>query len=346
MHIVLLVLKIIGAILGGLLGLLLLLVLLVVFVPVRYQIHLVVKENVNVDSSVWWLLHAVHVSIRYHENGMQYCMRIFGFPIRQNKEENGKKTKRRPEKTGKERKRHRNKGKKQVKQVDTAKTKEITAKQKRDKAILEEKKETVQDITKPEETTKKQKKKVTLEQKSQRMNPEKRTEKDEPGKEKGFHPFKRIRNLLQKIKDIIANIPRLWNKIKEKASKLNQKKKRFLAILREEGTRNSLRKIKGRIFEVFRYIGPRKLKGYVRFGTGDPCNTGQILGIVSILRAYFNTKVKIYPVFEEKVIEADLTARGRLRVIRFLRIGSVLYFDKEIKKFIADVKQIKEELNG
>lgn len=356
MHIVLLVLKIIGAILGGLLGLLLLLVLLVLFVPVRYRIHLVSDKNVELDSCVSWLLHAVHVSIRYQENRMKYCLRIFGLPVRQDKEdkENTEKDIKNAQKSKSKESRQNRQNKKKGKNRTKLQQKEQTKKPKDSKTESVKSKAKKTELANSQTKIAEQKKKSAtvperkepLKIESKPVSRENDLKKEKKPEKKGFHPIRKIKKFIQMIREKIAGIPLLWNKIKEKAVLLNKRKRRILEFLRDEGTKSSLRKVKQRVFEIFRYIGPRKLKGYVRFGTGDPCSTGQILGILSIGRAYFNTKVNIYPVFEEKVFQADLTARGRLRVMRFLRIGSVMYFDKEIKKFIADVKQIKEELHG
>ena len=314
MHIVWLILKIIGAILGGLLGFLLLLLLLVVFVPIRYRIRLKVDKGVEADSYISWLLHIVHISIQYQEKKMKYCLRIFGVPVRKNKEQNDKKT--------------------------------GNSKQKKKRSVKNAKQKTEQKTKKKtnEKTNEKTKKCITS---SKTVSERRETKGKEKHKDKkGFHPIQKIKTLIRTIRDKVHQIPLIWIKIKNNIKKLNQKKKKVLAFIKDDGTKSTIKKFTKRMFEILKYIAPRKLRGYIRYGTGDPCNTGQILGIISILRAYFKTKVSIYPVFEEKTIEADLTAHGRMRVFRFLRVGCSLYFDKEVKKFIADGKQLKEELNG
>lgn len=314
MHIVWLILKIIGAILGGLLGFLLLLLLLVVFVPIRYKIRLKVDKGVEADSYISWLLHIVHISIQYQEEKMKYCLRIFGVPVRKNKEQNDKKTGNSKQKK-----------KRSVKNVKQKKTAQSHEQEKRTKVEM-----TKKCITSSKTVS------------ERRETKEKEKHKDK----KGFHPIQKVKTLIRTIRDKVHQIPLIWIKIKNNIKKLNQKKKKVLAFIKDDGTKSTIKKFTKRMFEILKYIAPRKLRGYIRYGTGDPCNTGQILGIISILRAYFKTKVSIYPVFEEKTIEADLTAHGRMRVFRFLRVGGSLYFDKEVKKFIADGKQLKEELNG
>ena len=342
MHIVWLILKIIGAILGGLLGFLLLLLLLVVFVPIRYKIRLKVDKGVEADSYISWLLHIVHISIQYQEKKMKYCLRIFGVPVRKNKEENDEKIGKSKQK--KKRSVENTKQKKTTKshvQEEQAKV-EITKKAQIEPLENKTKQKTQEKTN--EKTNEKTKQCITSSKAVSEKREMKETEKHK--KKKRFHPIQKFKSLIRAIREKIHQSPLILIEIKNRIIKLNQKKKKVLVFIKDEGTKSTIKQFTKRTFEILKYIAPRKLRGYIRYGTGDPCNTGQILGIISILRAYFKTKISIYPVFEEKTIEADLTAHGRMRVFRFLRVGGSLYFDKEVKKFIADGKQLKEELNG
>lgn len=331
MHIVWLILKIIGAILGGLLGFLLLLLLLVVFVPIRYKIRLKVDKGVEADSYISWLLHIVHISIQYQEKKMKYCLRIFGVPVRKNKEQNDRKTEKSKQKKTKQN------------HVQEKRTKAFLTKKAQNEPLEKKNQEKTNEKT-IEKTNEKAKKCITS---SKTVSEKRETKGKEKHKDKkGFHPIQKCKTLIRDILEKVHQIPLIWIKIKNKIKKLNWKKKKLLAFIKDEGTKSTIKKFTKRTFEILKYIAPRKLRGYIRYGTGDPCNTGQILGIISILRARFKTKISIYPVFEEKTIEADLTAHGRMRVFRFLKVGGSLYFDKEVKKFIADGKQLKEELNG
>lgn len=347
MHVVLLILKIIGAILGILLGLLLLLLLLVLFVPVKYQINLIIKGKVDVDSYVSWLWHMVYVSIQYHDNKMNYCLRIFGIPVRKNKEQK-EETKREPEVKRKAEISELKQKQPSIEQDNKKQGSKKPDSKKQDRITKDETKETVTEKNESKPGNRNE----TEDRKIKQVGNE-TSENETSGKRVNFHPIQnvknfiaKIKNLIQKLKEKIENIPRTWYKIKRTISNLNQKKKRIVAYIKDEGTKNSIRKIKRRLFEILRYVGPRKLTGYIQFGTGDPCSTGKLLGIVCIAQAYLKSKVQIKPDFDDKTIEACLTAKGRMRVIRFLRVGGSLYFDKEIKKFIEDGKQLKEELNG
>ncbi|SET00689.1 DUF2953 domain-containing protein [[Clostridium] polysaccharolyticum] len=301
-----------------LLGFLLVLIVLVLIVPLRYRFHLQVNGKTNVDLCVSWLFHLVHITIQYKEKKTKYCLRIFGLPVRKNKEENENQKVSQARKKKKQKKR--NKSKTKTNMLMQRDSKQQSQKRNVKSGAKEEK-----HIAKEESAAKAEK---------------------SVAKEEELNFFRKVKDWLKKAEKMLLQIPETWTKIKNKISGIMKKKDKILEFLKDEGNRNSVKKLKKRSFEVLRYIGPRKLNGYVRFGTGDPSSTGKILGIISILRAYVKMNVSVYPDFEEKRIEADITAQGRMRVIRFIRVGGSLYFDKEVKKFFADGKQLKEELNG
>lgn len=75
------VLKITGIVLLCILALVLLLILLILFVPVRYRVRGSYSESVDVRGYVSYLLHIVHVSLRYTDE-LRLTLHIFGIPIR------------------------------------------------------------------------------------------------------------------------------------------------------------------------------------------------------------------------------------------------------------------------
>lgn len=328
MHIVLLILKIIGAILGGLIGLVLSLVLLVLFVPVRYQVNVISADGVCAKVRVHWLLHILHLSVVYEEKKTKLKLRIFGIPFKQNK-------KKKERKTGK-------KDRKLKKKTADKESKKVQTSIKEDKKVKRIEKVSDKKIGKKVDKSQKQKVKESSvdEQKILVDNPK---EDNQDFDKKKIHPIKKIKEISTHIKQAICSIPQKLSSIKDSIRKFLRKKEQIIEFIRAEGTKYTLRKGKDALIELIRYIIPRNLRGYIRFGTGDPCQTGQILAGASIFYVYFNPKFSLYPDFEEKKLEADLEAKGRMRMIRFVRIAARFYFDKQIKQCIADFKQLKEE---
>ena len=82
LHIVLLILKILGILLLVLLGLLLLVLLAVLFVPVRYQLQGMWKEDKWASVKVSWLLSVISFKGAYEmEKGLTGSLRVLWFKL-------------------------------------------------------------------------------------------------------------------------------------------------------------------------------------------------------------------------------------------------------------------------
>lgn len=128
----------------------------------------------------------------------------------------------------------------------------------------------------------------------------------------------------------------------ETLKKLLRQKEEVVRILSKQESKDSIRFAWDKLKKTIRHIVPRKVKGYLIFGSDDPATTGQVLGIVSVLYAAMGPVLKIVPDFENKRLECDLEFRGRLRVFTLLVILLKIYFNKELKQLIEEIKSIKE----
>jgi hypothetical protein len=97
-----------------------------------------------------------------------------------------------------------------------------------------------------------------------------------------------------------------------------KKVKNLYNIKNDPEARRFYHVVKKRLVKIVRHILPRKLKGSVRFGTGDPCSTGKILGAAAMLYPIYGGHINVEPVFEEKALEFDLYLRGRIRIVTVL----------------------------
>lgn len=111
----------------------------------------------------------------------------------------------------------------------------------------------------------------------------------------------------------------------------------IITFIRNYEHRSGLRKIKKELMALCRYLMPDKVRGKISFGTGDPCTTGWILGAVSMFRAAYTEGLTILPDFEEKMFEAEGYAKGKVRVIYFLRLFLRGYMDDDIKRCVYKI---------
>ena len=95
---------------------------------------------------------------------------------------------------------------------------------------------------------------------------------------------------------------------------------------------------------MIRYIGPKKIKGTLRFGTGDPSSTGLILAGVSMCKLAYRKDVSITPDFEEKCLVGDAFVKGRIRVVYFVRMALRIWFDKDVHRLWKNYRRMKKNI--
>lgn len=153
-------------------------------------------------------------------------------------------------------------------------------------------------------------------------------------KEKRHHP---LRKLIDKIK-------RIWNAIVTFFKNIARRKSLILQFLEDEINKKGISICFKSLFAALQHIRPQKLKGYIYFGTGDPCKTGQILGLASIFYGWYGSNISLQADFENSIFEADVSAKGRIRMSRLLIIAVKLKRDQNFNKLIKSAKKLKEEL--
>lgn len=87
---------------------------------------------------------------------------------------------------------------------------------------------------------------------------------------------------------------------------------------------------------LLKHICPRRIKGWVHFGTSDPALTGELLGGLSIFFAMCGQGVRVTPDFEREVLEGELEIKGHLRgivllilIIKVHPLQLIRYFRRE-----------------
>ena len=130
-----------------------------------------------------------------------------------------------------------------------------------------------------------------------------------------------------------------------KKKKKKRKKKGFsfdkissiITFIKDPANKRGIRTVKKELFALLRYMAPEKIDGKVVFGTGDPCTTGWVLGIVSMVPPAYTEGLRICPEFEEKRFQADGYVKGKARLIYMVRLVIRGYLDPDIKRWIDQV---------
>lgn len=164
--------------------------------------------------------------------------------------------------------------------------------------------------------------------------------KEQPIKEtkKAQDEVKPKKSISQKLLDVINNIKfkikSIYDKIKEIITKISD----YKDFLTTDEAKTNIKDILKIVFDLLVYILPTKIKGSVKFGMEDPETTGKALGVICMFYGLYGEKVDIIPDFENKVFEADLHFKGRIRLYRVLIAAYKLWKNEWIKKLLKFTK--------
>ena len=325
LSVLLMILKVLGMILLILLGTILLLILLVLFVPVRYQImlHRKVGEEAPVAAKVkaTWLLHALNAAVSYPEAAF-LRVRIFCFTIFRS--DKPKKTMQK-DNTQKEAVKKKNAKKdtvqKEVIQEETAKT-----------VRKDEEKETDgQKNVERKASDENQKEKNSY---IEEAAPKKQEEEPKKGRK-----VNKLFDFLKKLWSVFKNIKYTIIKICDKIKHIVKNIQYYLKIVQSDTFHRAWVVCSGQVFSLIKSILPRKIRGNLIIGAGDPASTGQILAIYGILYPLLGNHIDIVPDFEQQIIEGDLLVKGRITVFKALKMAWIVYFNKDLRRLIKLFKR-------
>lgn len=307
--ILLTILKIIGIILLVLLGVLLTAVLLVLLVPVRYGLHahrdLQEEAPVVARVKVTWLLHLISVYFSYPD-AAYIRAKILGITVyRSDKEKKSEK-------------------KERSKTKENAETKENTE----IKGNTETK-----ESTETKENTENKKGAQQEKEQPKRAAAEQKDAEDEEEEKPTIKQF--LVKLVEKLKNIKYTIRQICDKIKHIVRNIRY----YFHVIRSETFKRAFSLCKKQVFSLLKSILPKKIKGKLLIGTGDPASTGQVLAVYGMLYPIIGDNIVITPDFEQQIIEGELQVKGRITVGRLLKVAIVVFFNKDIRRVIKLLKR-------
>lgn len=136
---------------------------------------------------------------------------------------------------------------------------------------------------------------------------------------------KKFLDVLKKISLTVHHICDKINQIKEFLE--SERFARLKALLFQEGKRTIC------------HIRPRKIKGHIKIGTGDPYRTGQLLAVAGIFFPVYGEHITIEPYFEQKILEGNMSVKGRIYGNFFVRLAWRLFRDSDIRFMIKKTKR-------
>lgn len=312
--IILLVLVTIAKVIGILLAVLVIVALAILFAAVRYCGKISFDDK-KAQISIRWLGVVLRMPILITEKDLQWKVRVFGVPILRS---DGAHKKRRSKKSSAP-KAQKRKAEKAAETVQ--KTQESSKQEKKALSVNLEKSPTAPEQEKqiaPKQTTDQREEQSAFRQADER-------EKKPRGIRQLFLWLQNVIKIVRKIKKKVHSVQDLVDILRSDAGKA------FICIVKEN------------VIHLWKQIHPRRMRGKVIFGTGDPCSTGELLGVLALFYAWYGNGVQIIPDFEQKRIEGNVSFRGRIRMITLICIAWRIIKNKDGRKLLHEWEKWKEE---
>ena len=312
--IILLVLVTIAKVIGILLAVLVFVALAILFAAVRYCGKISFDDK-KAQISIRWLGVVLRVPILITEKDLQWKVRVFGVPILRS---DGAHKKRRSKKSSAP-KAQKRKAEKAAETVQ--KTQGSSKQEKKALSVNLEKSPTAPEQEKqiaPKQATDQREEQSAFRQADER-------EKKPRGIRQLFLWLQNVIKIVRKIKKKVHSVQDLVDILRSDAGKA------FICIVKEN------------VIHLWKQIHPRRMRGKVIFGTGDPCSTGELLGVLALFYAWYGNGVQIIPDFEQKRIEGNVSFRGRIRMITLICIAWRIIKNKDGRKLLHEWEKWKEE---
>lgn len=310
LHVLLLILKILGILLLVILGIVLSIILLVLFVPVRYRADLEYKDNLQGSVFVSWLLRFVTFRMNFDQEGRTTRIGIMGFRLGQKNSDE----------TTEEDASDENSADLVFPEMEIDELEDpILA----DDANLE---------TAEREYSSKKREQAVQSQELHHQTTEKESEIPTP---------KQIKSEKKKQKLFLETLYEKVRKISEKVNEIRKKAEKTKNFLSDPENQHTMRLLCKELCRLIRHILPRRLRGHVRFGFDDPYTTGQVLTYISPFYGMYGKQIDVEPVFDEKIVEGNLSVKGHIRVATVIWIVLCVFRDKNFRRLLKIMRDRK-----
>lgn len=318
LQVLLLILKILLWIILGLLGLILVLLLLVLFAPIRYYADAEMQENITVKAKIKYLVVTVLVYFDKNNKKTDTVIKIFGIPLKK-KDKTVKEGRTKKKKTKKIKENKSETEAKEQSDLTTENTFEANSQTEKQYELEEDNKSDVEPITVSD---------VKEDDIYDLWDDEDDILDDEEKKLSGR--AKKLAKGIADTKDKV-NPQKIISDIETKKTKIDKKIQRFKKFWDMKCTVRTREYLKKYLVGLFKHIAPRKIKGRLRYGFGDPAKTGQITGYMSLLPFVYQKDFSLEPDFYEKIIEGHIYLKGRIILGYVVRIVLKKYIWQTIK---------------
>jgi len=157
----------------------------------------------------------------------------------------------------------------------------------------------------------------------------------------------KIQSIVDKVKSILKKVKAFFTNTKDKISGMLQKADHikdqilfYKELLEKEETKGLLAHVWKRMLKILKRIMPKKIKGWIQFGTGEPDTTGYIMAVYGAIMPILPKRcdLQISADFEEKVLEGKVEIKGRIALIVLVIQAIAILLDKRLYRLLGILK--------
>ena len=135
-----------------------------------------------------------------------------------------------------------------------------------------------------------------------------------------------------KLEEAIDRIVSKYESLRSKYEK-NRKKIRFWdKMINDTRNREAFDLIKRNVIRLLKKTAPRKISGFIHFGSDDPATLGKILVFLSIIYPVLPRKFRFEPDFENTDIYGNIKIKGHICLITPVICLARVYFNRDCRR--------------
>lgn len=147
----------------------------------------------------------------------------------------------------------------------------------------------------------------------------------------------------QKHQGFFDKIKCTFQRICDKIRQISKMKEQVTDFLKEEVHKNAWGKVKKEKRWLFRFLKLKRFELNIHYGFDDPCTTGQVLAILSMIYPFVGDNMNVQPDFEENIFEGNFYLKGSGRLIFPVIYGIKLILDANVRETFSDIRNFKFE---
>jgi hypothetical protein len=146
-------------------------------------------------------------------------------------------------------------------------------------------------------------------------------------------------SLVSKIKGFFTGLRDKLTNIREKINSLKKKAHKIKKEIADERNRQAVCFILGKLLNLLKHLSPRRTRLDLKFSTGSPDTTGEVIGVLAIFPFTYKKSWRIAPDFtaDEAYAETDFMLCGHIYGITILTTAIQILCDKGCRRLYKKI---------